>query len=288
MQLNSKIDIRASGGVEPLRQIYVMTPEERQGGQGISWFVPNFTAAASSTRTIRRFDEFMAQAERLSSFTLRSRSSAARSSTIRSRRLGCVLMQLTERIELALALVATSPRLAYDIETTGSRIDARVVGYAVSDGRVAVYVPVRHRQATSNLPGELRERLALAFRERTRRGFLTIGFNIGFDLFHAGRYGVWPGAPLEDAQINEVLIYEYHRAYDLQACLDRRGLPGKDDEALLHELARHFGGARTRRVQMRNFWRLPGDEPAGLGLRDLGRTRHLCSVGRAAGGDRRT
>ena len=169
-------------------------------------------------------------------------------------------MQLTDRIELALALVATSPRLAYDIETSGLENDARVVGYAVSDGRVAVYVPVRHQSGNVNLPERFEKSLALAFRDRARRGFLTIGFNIGFDLFHSGRYGVWPGAPIEDAQINEVLIYEYHRAYDLQSCLVRRGFPGKDDEALLHELARRFGGARTRRVQMRNFWRLPGDE----------------------------
>ena len=65
MQLNSKIDIRASGGVEPLRQLYIMTPEERQGGQGISWFVPNFTAAGELSVTDPLFDEFMSQAERL-------------------------------------------------------------------------------------------------------------------------------------------------------------------------------------------------------------------------------
>jgi DNA polymerase-1 len=168
-------------------------------------------------------------------------------------------MQLTERIELALALVATAPRLAFDIETTGLEHDARVVGYAVSDGRVAVYVPVRHQLGNINCPESFEKSLALAFRERSRQGYLTIGFNIGFDLFHAGRYGVWPGKPIEDAQINEVLIYEYHRAYDLQSCLERRGFPGKDDEALLEELARRFGGAKTRRVQMRNFWRLPGE-----------------------------
>ena len=55
------------------------------------------------------------------------------------------------------------------------------------------------------------------------------------------------------------MIYEYHRAYNLQSCLERRGLPGKNDQELYVELARRFGGAKTRRVQMRNFWRLPGD-----------------------------
>ena len=170
-------------------------------------------------------------------------------------------MQLSSRIELALALVATAPTLAFDIETSGLEQDARVVGYAVSDGRLAVYVPVRHE--TGNIdPGWVtifEAHLNYAFAERRRRGLRTVGFNIGFDLFHSGRYGVWPGAPIEDAQINEVLIYEYHRAYDLESCLQRRGLPGKDDESLLHELARRFGGSRTRRVQMRNFWRLPGE-----------------------------
>src|SRR3954468_22915101 len=168
-------------------------------------------------------------------------------------------MQLSKRIELALALVATAPTLAYDIETSGLEHDARVAGYAVSDGRLAVYVPVRHETGNIDNPELFERRLNLSFRDRSRRVLRTVGFNIGFDLFHSGRYGVWPGEPIEDAQINEVLIYEYHRAYDLQSCLERRGLPGKDDEGLLHELARRFGGSRTRRVQMRNFWRLPGD-----------------------------
>ena len=65
MQLNSKIDIRASGGVEPLRQIYIMTAEERQGGQGISWFVPNFAPGGHLEPNDPLFDEFMSQAERL-------------------------------------------------------------------------------------------------------------------------------------------------------------------------------------------------------------------------------
>ena len=53
-------------------------------------------------------------------------------------------MQLSDRIELALALTATAPVLAYDIETDWSRADCRICGYAFSDGENAVYVPVRH------------------------------------------------------------------------------------------------------------------------------------------------
>jgi len=162
-------------------------------------------------------------------------------------------------VELALALVATAPVLAYDIETTGLDNDARVCGYAVSDGTKAVYIPVRHLTGNIDAADRFENRLNLAFHERARRGRRTVGFNVGFDLLHSGRYGVWPGAPLEDAQINEVLIYEYHRAYDLASCLERRGLPGKDDVALIHALSKEFGGARTRTAQMKNFWRLPGD-----------------------------
>jgi DNA polymerase-1 len=168
-------------------------------------------------------------------------------------------MQLSDRQELAIALVATAPRLAFDIETTGLENDAKVVGYAFGTPEKAVYVPMRHASGNVNCPERFEKRLALAFLERARRGHLTIGFNIGFDLFHAGRYGVWPGAPIVDVQIQEVLIYEYHRAYDLQSCLERYGFPGKDDERLIHELAARFGGPKTRRVQMKNFWRLPGD-----------------------------
>jgi DNA polymerase I len=168
-------------------------------------------------------------------------------------------MNLTARIEMALALVATSPRLSFDTETTGLDDDAVVVGYAVSDATRAVYVPVRHASGNIAEPQRFERALALAFRTRARLGLLTIGFNLAFDLYHSAKHGVWPGAPLEDAQINEVLIYEYHRAYDLQSCLERRGFPGKHDQELILELARRFGGAKTRRVQMRNFWRLPGD-----------------------------
>ena len=149
--------------------------------------------------------------------------------------------------------------LAFDIETTGLDADCLICGYAFSNGERAVYVPVRH--ATGNIeraPEAFEKALTIAFTERTRRGLLTVGFNLGFDLFHCGRYGVWPGAPLEDALINEVLIYEYHRAYTLADCLERRGLPGKDDVVLLDRLAEEFGGPRTRNA-MKNFWRLPGD-----------------------------
>jgi hypothetical protein len=65
MQLNSKIDLRAAGGVAPLRQIYRLTAEERQGGQGISWFVPNFTAAGELPGDDPRVEEYFSQAERL-------------------------------------------------------------------------------------------------------------------------------------------------------------------------------------------------------------------------------
>jgi hypothetical protein len=64
MQLNTKIELRASK-VEPLRQIYTVSTEERSGGQGISWFVPNFTASGELAPDDPRVDEFLAQAERL-------------------------------------------------------------------------------------------------------------------------------------------------------------------------------------------------------------------------------
>jgi hypothetical protein len=66
MQLNSKIDLRAAAGTPPLRQIYRMIPEERNAGQAVSWFVPNFTAAGEIPEG-QLFEEFMEQAERLDS-----------------------------------------------------------------------------------------------------------------------------------------------------------------------------------------------------------------------------
>jgi hypothetical protein len=65
MQLNSKIDLRAAGGVAPLRQIYRVTAEEKQGGAGISWFVPNFSANGDLPEDDPQVAEFYTQAERL-------------------------------------------------------------------------------------------------------------------------------------------------------------------------------------------------------------------------------
>ncbi len=65
MQLNSKIDLRMAAGVPPLRQIYRMIPEERNAGQAVSWFVPNFTAAGEIPADDARVQEFLAQAEQL-------------------------------------------------------------------------------------------------------------------------------------------------------------------------------------------------------------------------------
>ena len=65
MQLNTKIDLRAAGGVEPLRQIYRLTSEEKTGTQGGNWFIPNFTAAGQLAEDDPLFEEFLAQAERL-------------------------------------------------------------------------------------------------------------------------------------------------------------------------------------------------------------------------------
>ena len=64
-ELNSKIDLRSLGGVEPLRQIYKLTSEERQGAQGGTWFIPNFAPNGELDEDDPRFDEFLAQGERL-------------------------------------------------------------------------------------------------------------------------------------------------------------------------------------------------------------------------------
>ena len=64
-ELNSKIDLRALGGVPPLRQIYKLTPEEKQGSQGGIWFIPNFAPNGELAEDDPRFEEFLTQGERL-------------------------------------------------------------------------------------------------------------------------------------------------------------------------------------------------------------------------------
>jgi DNA polymerase I-like protein with 3'-5' exonuclease and polymerase domains len=163
--------------------------------------------------------------------------------------------------ELALKIVREAPIMAFDTETTGLTVTDKVVGWVITDKSNSLYVPVRH-EGGGNIPNaeEWEKSLAVAFLERGRLGFTTVGHNLGFDLRISLRCNVQITAPVEDTMVNEALINDLTVGYSLEACAERRGLPGKKGAAMYAELARRFGGLPDQK-QMKNFWKMPGDDP---------------------------
>jgi hypothetical protein len=164
MRLNSRIDARMDT-TPPLKQLYSLSVVEKAGrSAGISWYEPEFTAAGALQ------DEALVREGQGRGGALRAPLPRHQGRGRRRHRRQRALRRCEQRgllkmnIELALALVATAPVLAFDIETTGLDNEARVCGYAVSDGAQAVYVPVRHLAGNvACAPERFERRLNLAF-----------------------------------------------------------------------------------------------------------------------------
>jgi DNA polymerase I-like protein with 3'-5' exonuclease and polymerase domains len=151
--------------------------------------------------------------------------------------------------------------IAYDTETSGLNPGRDFIcGYVVTNVSDSLYVPVRH-EAGGNIPDAagFEAALADAFRERTRRGFRTVGHNLGFDLRFSGWHGIRLGSPLEDTMINELLIDDRTIGFGLEDCCIRHQVTPKKGDELYRAIAARFGGIPDRK-QMANFWRMPGDQ----------------------------
>lgn len=154
--------------------------------------------------------------------------------------------------------------IALDTETTGLEHSDVVCGWVITNSTHSLYTPVRHEPGGNIvLVDDFEAALADAFRERSRLGFLTVGHNLGFDLRMAAKHGVKPWHPLEDTMINEALIYDLTVGYGLDDCSKRRNVTVKLGDELYRLLASRFGGLPDRK-QMKNFWRLEGDNPVVL------------------------
>lgn len=161
--------------------------------------------------------------------------------------------------ELALRIVRTSPRIAYDTETDGLEHKNQIVGYVITDYEHSVYVPVRH-EGGGNIPDAdgFEAELADAFRERTRLGLHTIGHHLGFDLRMSLKRGI-ALTHCEDTMINESLIDDTTIGYGLDGCSARHNVTVKKGNALYRAIAERFGGLADRK-SMANFYRMPGDQ----------------------------
>lgn len=176
--------------------------------------------------------------------------------------------------DFAIAMVECSRVISFDTETTGLNPHTdHVCGYVVANAEHSLYVPVAHKGGGNicDVP-RFHRRLALAFAKRSRLGLRTCGFALHFDMWMAGKEGVFLREPLEDCQLNAVLIRDnLGRAYDLDSVARRHGLEGKVEGALYETLfpianaLRQKAGKKARKEPSRDdmvaFAELPGDHP---------------------------
>ena len=174
------------------------------------------------------------------------------------------------REDYALAMVECSRVIAFDTETSGLNAHSDYVcGWVVANEAHSLYIPVRHEPGGNICsPERFEKALADSFRKRSRLGLLTVGFSLAFDLWFAGIHGVLIDGPLEDAQLNEVLIRDdLGKAYDLAAAADRRNVAAKKGEALYERLNVFQVAEKGKRAKapsrddMKYFHKLAGDDP---------------------------
>ena len=164
--------------------------------------------------------------------------------------------------ELALQIVRDDRGpIAYDTETSGLEVKDFVVGYVITNREHSLYIPVRHEPGGNiHSVDEFEAALSAAFAERSRAGYLTVGHHLGFDLRMSLKHGVELRSPLEDTMINMALIDDLTDGYSLEDCAIRFKVTLKKNDVIYQKLANAFGGLADKR-SMKNFWRLPGDDP---------------------------
>lgn len=186
-------------------------------------------------------------------------------------------MTLYDDAQSALRAVRDAPIIAFDTETSG--VDWKrnvVVGYVITvDINNNWYIPVRHAGGGNLMDNNVapiteptvekhdvhwfERELADAFRERNRRGLITVGHNTKFDMHMAMNHGISLGRTSRCTQISEAMINEHAGSYSLDSCAKRHGVTPKRAEPMYEHLAARFGG-KAEPAQMANFWRLSGDD----------------------------
>lgn len=170
------------------------------------------------------------------------------------------------RSDVTLDMVTSAKALVVDVETTGTDpFEDRVIGWVFADEARSVYVPVRHTGGGNRFddPTAWERNLRYAFQIRARLGLLTIGHRLPFDLWFAAKEGViMDDGPLEDTMLNEVLLQDNVRRYDLESSCERRGTYSKSGDDLYTALQARFGHKRqVGRGNMAHFHKLRGDDP---------------------------
>jgi DNA polymerase-1 len=160
--------------------------------------------------------------------------------------------------------------LAFDVETgghipgDGAPLDWRrgyVCGYSLSDGETAHYISVRHASGNdidASFVPMFESNVNEAIKRRKNR---LIGHNIKFDYHFGLAHGIDLGKNIEDTMVNEAIINENKRSYNLEnTAKGYPGVVGKKGKMLYEHIGNTFN-ITPDSSSMGHFYRLPGNDP---------------------------
>lgn len=183
---------------------------------------------------------------------------------------------LGDKAEKALRVVREAKEIVYDTEASG--LDWKIhnpIGYVITAVGFNEYIPLRHggggnllgadcaplSSATEPITIHPFERaLAEAFTERRRRGGLTIGHNILFDMHMSANVGIMIGRDVEDTSIHAALLDEHAKSFSLENCAIRAAVTHKKGTEMYEHLHKTLG-LPNHKDSMSDFWRTTGNDP---------------------------
>lgn len=166
----------------------------------------------------------------------------------------------SQKIERLLNIVKSGQDFAYDVETTGLKWQKdHVIGYSVSDGKEAVYIPVRHTPGGNIHDVEQFEsELAKAIDNHPKKIIMHHG---KFDAHFSENHGIKIGNKHKDTMTRAAIINENKRGYSLESCCkEYDDIPQKHGQELYQHIAQATG-CRPTRDSMGSYHLLPGDDP---------------------------
>lgn len=166
-----------------------------------------------------------------------------------------------EKIEKFFNIIDNNPiKFAYDVETNG--LDwkkCHICGHSVSDGKDAVYIPVRHAGGANIENIDSFERQLNKVIER-HPGKIIMHHG-KFDAHFAENHNIKIGDKHKDTMTRAALSNENKRSYSLAACAaEFPDIPQKKGNELYRHIAQLTGCSPTSKA-MANFHLLSGDDP---------------------------
>lgn len=156
--------------------------------------------------------------------------------------------------------------IAVDIETKdpelrkkGSgvyRKDGFIVGVSISNGEMDTYIPLRHKETTSEEREKglryLKDQLSYSNNKIFANGIYDLDWLIHFE-------GIQVSGKYDDVQIAEPLLNEYKRSYSLESLSQSYLLTGKKEDGLLEYCRQREWTLNSSVSSKSHIWKMPCD-----------------------------